>query len=162
MAFYKAVMDDTPVGQVTIYAQDDYIIKIAFGNDENDPFEITPGVSYAAMDAMIQLDQYFSGQRKDFSLQIACDATEFEQTVWTELCKIGYGETITYKELAKRCGNEKAIRAVGNANRHNEIPIIIPCHRVISSDGTIGGYSAGTEIKKKLLEIEAKFKDAEA
>ena len=156
MAYYKTVMDDTPIGQINIYAQDDYIIKITFGNDENDPFEITPGACYAAMDAMIQLDQYFNGQRKEFSMQIACDATEFEQTVWAELCNINYGQTISYKELAKRCGNENAFRAVAKANKNNPLPIIIPCHRVISSDGTMGGYSGGIEIKKKLLEIEAK------
>ena len=63
------------------------------------------------------------------------------------------------KELAARCGNEKALRAVGNANKNNQIPIIIPCHRVIASDGSLGGYSGGTEIKKKLLELEAKYKD---
>ena len=159
MAYYKTVMDDTPVGVVNIYAQDDYIIKITFGNQENEPFELTEGACYAAMDAMIQLDQYFSGQRKDFSLQIACDATEFQQTVWSELCNVNYGETISYKELAARCGNEKALRAVGNANKNNQIPIIIPCHRVIAADGSLGGYSGGTEIKKKLLELEAKYKD---
>ena len=159
MAYYKTVMDDTPIGPITIYVQDDYIIKISFGNAENDPFEITPGASYAAMDAMIQLDQYFHGQRKDFSLQIACDATEFEQTVWTELCNIDYGNTISYKELAKRCGNENAFRAVAKANKNNPLPIIIPCHRVISSDGTLGGYSGGIDIKKKLLNIEAENRD---
>ena len=160
MAFYKTVMDDTPVGDITIYAQDDYIIKIVFGKQENDPFEISEGACYVLMDAMIQLDHYFNGQRKEFNLEIACDATDFEQIVWSQLCNIDYGETITYKELAKRCGNEKAFRAVGNANRNNQIPIIIPCHRVIASDGTLGGYSGGTEIKKKLLEIESKYKNS--
>ena len=159
MAYYKTVMEDTPIGDLTIYAQDDYIIKIAFGKQKDDPYEISEGACYAIMDAMIQLDQYFNGQRKDFSLQIACDATEFEQIVWSELCRIDYGETISYKELAKRCGKEKSYRAVGNANSRNDLPIIIPCHRVIASDGTLGGYSGGLDIKKKLLELEAKFKD---
>lgn len=150
-------MENTPVGDITIYAQDDYIIKILFGKYEIDEYEITDGFNQVLAMAEIQLDQYFHGQLKEFKLEISCDATEFEQLVWSNLCSVEYGEKITYKELAKVCGNEKSARAVANALSKNDLPIIIPCHRVIASDGGIGGYTPDINVKKKLLELEAKY-----
>jgi methylated-DNA-[protein]-cysteine S-methyltransferase len=101
-----------------------------------------------------QLDQYFKGERKEFDLPLFLGGTPFQNQVWNELQKIPYGETFSYKELAVKLGNEKATRAVGNANGKNLISIIIPCHRVIGSNKKLTGYAGGLDRKKWLLEHE--------
>ncbi len=101
-----------------------------------------------------QLDAYFSGKLKTFSLEFNLIGTEFQRTVWRELLNIPYGETIHYGELAIRIGNPKASRAVGMANSKNPIPVIIPCHRVIGKNGSLTGFGGGLERKKWLLELE--------
>ncbi len=93
----------------------------------------------------------------EFDLDISLIGTEFQRKIWNELLKIPYGKSITYKELAIRIGNEKATRAVGNANGKNPLSIIIPCHRVIGSNGLLVGYGGGLERKKWLLEFENKI-----
>ncbi|HQY12059.1 MAG TPA: methylated-DNA--[protein]-cysteine S-methyltransferase [Ferruginibacter sp.] len=103
-----------------------------------------------------QLDEYFAGKRTEFTVHIAQVGTDFQQQVWTELCKIPYGRTISYMELSKRIGNVKAIRAVGTANGNNSICIIVPCHRVIGSNGELVGYGGDLWRKKWLLEHENK------
>ncbi len=103
-----------------------------------------------------ELMEYFLGLRKKFSIKLDPEGTKFQKTVWTALCKIPYGQTISYKTIAENIKTPKAYRAVGNANSKNPIPIIIPCHRVISSDGSLGGYSLGLHIKKFLLNFEQK------
>ncbi len=103
-----------------------------------------------------QLDEYFAGKRTEFSIHTSQVGTDFQQTVWAELCRIPYGRTISYLELSKRIGNVKAIRAVGTANGHNSICIIVPCHRVIGSNGDLVGYGGDLWRKKWLLELEAK------
>lgn len=103
-----------------------------------------------------QLDEYFAGKRESFDLPLDLSfGTVFQQKVWQALLQIGYGETISYATLAKRIGQEKAYRAVANANAKNPISIIIPCHRVIASDGGLGGYSGGMLIKENLLRLES-------
>ncbi len=102
-----------------------------------------------------ELDQYFSGKSKEFNYPLHFfSGTEFEQKVWKALQTIPYGETRSYAWLAKKIGNPQAVRAVGGANGKNQIPIVIPCHRVINSNGKLGGYSGGLSFKKKLLELE--------
>ena len=101
-----------------------------------------------------QLRAYFAKELETFELTLAPEGTDFQQSVWNELCGIPYGETISYGELAKRVGNPKASRAVGAANGQNPIPIIIPCHRVIGSDGKLTGFGGGLPIKEKLLALE--------
>jgi methylated-DNA-[protein]-cysteine S-methyltransferase len=101
-----------------------------------------------------QLRAYFAGELEDFDLPLSPQGTAFQQKVWSELCKIPYGETISYGELARRVGNPNASRAVGLANGSNPIPIIIPCHRVIGSNGKLTGYGGGLPIKEKLLALE--------
>lgn len=104
-----------------------------------------------------QLYEYFQGKRQVFNLPLAPEGTPFMKNVWKCLCDIPYGETRSYKEIAIAAGNEKASRAVGNANNRNPIPIFIPCHRVIGSDGRLIGYRNGLPTKKLLLEIEKKY-----
>jgi methylated-DNA-[protein]-cysteine S-methyltransferase len=104
--------------------------------------------------AVRQMEQYLGGRRKAFDLPLEAEGTEFQKKVWKELSKIPYGRTCSYRDIARRIKQEKAVRAVGTANGRNPLCIIVPCHRVIASDGSLGGYTAGLEIKSKLLELE--------
>ena len=108
--------------------------------------------------AVKQLDEYFSGQRKSFDIPLAPAGTDFQKCVWNELAKIPYGKTVSYYAIAKKIGNHKASRAVGTANGKNPLCIIVPCHRVIAANGSLGGYSGGLEVKSQLLAIENSFK----
>ncbi len=110
---------------------------------------------------MSQLHEYFSGVRQVFALSYILNGTSFQQRAWKALEQISFGETISYGEQARRMGVSRAARAVGTANGQNPIPIIIPCHRVIASDGSLGGYNGGLPIKAQLLNLEARFKGLE-
>lgn len=101
-----------------------------------------------------QIDEYLNKKRKTFDLPLLMVGTEFQKSVWQSLIKVPYGSTATYLQLAQDIGNEKAVRAVANANGANAIALIIPCHRIIGSDGTLVGYGGGLSIKKRLLNIE--------
>lgn len=101
-----------------------------------------------------ELVEYFNGKRKYFSVPLDIHGTDFQKRVWDQLLNIPYGKTISYMLLAKLIGNAKAVRAVGKVNGENPLPILIPCHRVINSNGKLGGYSGGIDIKEKLLEME--------
>jgi O-6-methylguanine DNA methyltransferase len=104
-----------------------------------------------------QLKEYFNRKRKEFDLPLEIIGTDFQKKVWDELTKIQYGDTISYGELANRMGDKSLMRAVAGANGANPIPIIIPCHRVIGSDGSLTGYGGGLDVKKKLLELEGSW-----
>mgnify|MGYP001373221040 CR=1 FL=1 len=144
-AYYKS-----PIGNLRILANEAYITEIIFAQE------------YFKMDLLqnhikqciSQLDDYFNGTRKEFTIPVNPSGTEFQGRVWNQLCKIPYGKTISYLELARQLGDEKAIRAVGTANGQNPIPIIIPCHRVIGLDGSLTGYAGGLLKKQWLLEHE--------
>ena len=103
-----------------------------------------------------QLESYFAGNLKDFDLPVVLNGTEFQLLVWRNLRKIPYGETVSYGQLARRIGSPDAARAVGLANGSNPIPIIIPCHRVIGSNGDLTGFGGGLPVKKKLLALESR------
>lgn len=106
------------------------------------------------MEAVRQLNAYFDGTRTDFDLPLRMEGSAFRMQCWQALCTIPYGETISYGEQARRIGNPKAVRAVGGANHHNPISIIVPCHRVIGADGSLTGYGGGVEVKAWLLAHE--------
>lgn len=106
--------------------------------------------------AQIQLQEYLQGRRKKFDLPLDLQGTEFQKKVWKELLRIPYGKTLSYKQLATALGSPQASRAVGTANGKNPLCIVIPCHRVINTDGGLGGYSGGLKIKSQLLELEQK------
>ena len=101
-----------------------------------------------------QLEEYFSGERETFEIPLLMVGTAFQKSVWNALLQIPFGQTASYAKQAKHIGNEKAVRAVASANGANTISILIPCHRIIGSDGTLTGYAGGLEVKKKLLELE--------
>jgi len=103
-----------------------------------------------------QLQSYFRGELKEFDLPLSLEGTKFQLRVWNALREIPYGETISYAQLARRIGDSKSVRAVGSANGSNPIPIIVPCHRVIGSDGSLTGFGGGLSTKRKLLDLENK------
>ena len=106
-------------------------------------------------DAAEQLASYFAGELREFTLPLRPSGTPFELTVWDGLCRIAYGETTSYGELAGRVGRPGAARAVGRANGRNPLPIVVPCHRVIGADGTLTGYAGGLSVKRALLDLES-------
>jgi AraC family transcriptional regulator of adaptative response/methylated-DNA-[protein]-cysteine methyltransferase len=116
---------------------------------------ILPGSNHHLVQLELQLSEYFAGQRTTFNLKLNAPGTQFQQAVWQELQEIAYGTTISYKEQATRLNNPNAVRAVAGANGHNRISIIIPCHRVIGSNGTLTGYGGGIQRKQWLLDFEA-------
>ncbi len=107
-----------------------------------------------------QLDEYLNGDRKEFDIPLLIVGTDFQKSVWDALMKVPYGTTSTYLQLSKNINNEKAVRAVASANGANSISIIIPCHRIIGSDGELVGYGGGLPVKKRLLKLEKRVKSA--
>jgi methylated-DNA-[protein]-cysteine S-methyltransferase len=105
---------------------------------------------------VFQLGEYFKGKRREFDLPFDTGGTDFQKKVWEQLALIPYGKTASYADIAQRIKNGKAVRAVGTANGKNPLSIIVPCHRVIQANGTLGGYAGGLETKTKLLELEKK------
>jgi len=159
--FMNYVVADFPIGKLSIAATTVGICAMKFGevNFEELATRYKMKSIYASTPLLenckMQLCEYFDGQRKKFSLPLHIMGTEFQQKVWNILNSIPYGKTISYKEEAQMVGNIKAIRAVAQANGANPIPIIIPCHRVINSNGSVGGYSSGIDKKCFLLDLEA-------
>ena len=154
----------TTLGDITITSDKEAITTIKFCNSGHNMCrhdkcilsfadkEFTPSaLTNLAAD---QLEEYFLGKRKVFDLPLRPSGTEFQLSVWDALLKIPYGETRSYKQIAEMIGKPKACRAVGMANNKNPIWIVIPCHRVIGSNGTLVGYGGGIDVKKKLLELE--------
>ena len=138
-----------PIGAITVFANESCVTAIKFEQSgSSKPNTVTN-------EAIKQLSEYFSGKRSKFTVALAPDGTEFQKNVWNALLKIPYGKTLAYSDVARMIGNEKAYRAVGNANANNPIPVMIPCHRVIASDGGLGGYSSGIERKAFLLKLES-------
>ena len=149
---------NSPVGILEICGTDNSITSLYFIDEElNSEVMSNPYIEKCTE----QLDEYFDGRRKIFEINIQAEGTDFQKKVWSELLKIPFGETKSYMEITKSLGNEKAIRAVANANGQNKISIIIPCHRVIGSDGSLTGYGGGLWRKKWLLDHEQKFSDKE-
>ena len=123
---------------------------------KNAPVVLQKATDPIIREACNQLDEYFAGKRQAFDLPLAPKGTPFQQAAWKQLLEIPYGQTISYSQEAKAIGRPKACRAVGSANGKNPIGIIIPCHRVIAADGSLGGYASGLDIKIQLLELEKK------
>jgi|SRR5437867_967773 len=145
-----AVMN-TPVGLLTLASTERGLASIHFGKSIPQR-----GVVDAASNRVFvqQIDEYFQALRTQFDLPLDFDGTPFQVAVWQELLRIPYGETRTYGEIARSLGKPGASRAVGMANHHNPIPIVIPCHRVVGHDGSLTGYGGGLHLKRQLLSIE--------
>lgn len=148
---------ESPIGDLVVSGNDEFVTELLLD---------VPGRTVTVsrdrrnrrgpvLDAARQLDEYFARRRTTFDLPLAVSGTEFQEQVWLTLADIPYGETISYAELARWVGRPQAFRAVGQANGANPIPVILPCHRVIAADGTIGGYGGGLPTKRVLLALES-------
>ena len=149
----KMTTMDSPVGQLRLYARGDELTGVHFSDDEAAP-SATRGTSATLAAAAAQLAEYFAGVRRAFELPLAPEGTEFQRSVWNALLAIPYGHTRSYGDVASAIGRPAASRAVGAANGRNPIAIIVPCHRVIGSDGTLTGYGGGMPRKRWLLDLE--------
>lgn len=146
----------SPIGQLTIGGEGDGVRFICFPNDRNEKKQTT-GLREEPncfAQARAELTEYFAGERTQFTFKTDPVGTEFQRQVWLALRQIGFGETTTYGEIAKKLGRPNAFRAVGAANGANPLPIVVPCHRVIGADGSLTGFSSGIDIKHKLLQLE--------
>jgi methylated-DNA-[protein]-cysteine S-methyltransferase len=139
----------SPVGELYLVASDKGLRGI-YKKKQAVPVEPSKVLDSASR----ELNEYFSGDRKKFSVPLDLEGTDFQKKVWAELIKIPYGTTVSYREIATRIRSPKAVRAVGSANGKNPLCIVVPCHRVIAADGGLGGYSGGLKMKSKLLELE--------
>jgi methylated-DNA-[protein]-cysteine S-methyltransferase len=142
---------DSPVGPLTIVGDQEGLRSVLFGA-QNEGSGVRGGI---VDEAVRQLHAYFSGKLTRFDLPLKPEGTPFQLAVWEQLLKIPYGKVISYGDLAKRIGKPNSSRAVGAANGSNPIPIIIPCHRVIGSNGRLTGYGGGIHIKEALLKLES-------
>jgi methylated-DNA-[protein]-cysteine S-methyltransferase len=147
---YKAYYD-SPLGLIEIIGTEQGVVSVDF--PEEGDFK-KAAVHPTLKECVEQLDEYFRGVRREFSLRLRVEGTDFQRRVWQKLLEIPYGDTCSYKEIAVSLGNPGAVRAVGNANNRNRIAILIPCHRVIGSDGSMVGYAKGIWRKKWLLQLE--------
>jgi methylated-DNA-[protein]-cysteine S-methyltransferase len=148
---------ETPIGRLLLISDGSGLRRIDFANGKSHSAQQLHNENFPALTETIrQLSDYFASELEEFDIPLAPEGTQFQKNVWRHLCEIPYGETISYGELARRIGNPKASRAVGLANGANPIPIIIPCHRVIGSDGKLTGYGGGLPVKEKLLALEAR------
>jgi methylated-DNA-[protein]-cysteine S-methyltransferase len=143
----------TPIGFARITEEDGFITSVYLLDGE---FEVTPTVTPLLKEAIKQLDEYFAGERQVFELPIKRQGSDFQQKVWQQLLKIDYGTTISYLQQSKFMNNPLGIRAIASANGKNHLVIVVPCHRVIGSDGSLTGFGCGVWRKKWLLEHEAR------
>ena len=146
----KSKFMNTPIGLIAVRADDDAILAIEFV-DQREETEADSPLLERAVD---QLEEYFQGARTRFSLPLAPRGTQFQQQVWQQLLSVNYGQTASYADIARSIGRPKAMRAVGAANGRNPISIVIPCHRVVGSDGSLTGYAGGLARKSWLLALE--------
>ena len=162
----KTTYYKTPIGTAEIVGDEHGIQSISVLDEDflpldsarDDTLEVTKDIPECLQDCVIQLDEYFKGERTEFDLKLNPKGTPFQQSVWKELSNIPYAKTRTYLEQTKQIGDPKAIRAVASANGKNPIWIVVPCHRVIGSDGSLTGYAGGIWRKKWLLNHESPVK----
>ena len=145
----------SPIGELCLYSDGEHLLRIGFPGDVDESgAEVDDPVLEACAQ---QLAEYFDGQRRAFDLPLAPNGTEFQRRVWSSLGKIPWGETRSYRDIAQDIGKPAAVRAVGAANGRNPLPIVVPCHRVIGSDGSLTGFAGGIAAKKTLLALEGSF-----
>jgi len=147
----ETVFIESPLGITKIVGDDNGIAEISVLSEGKK----TAKIPYNLKDCVVQLQEYFKGERKAFDFKINPQGTEFQQKVWQELLRIPFGKTMSYLDLSKKLGDVKAIRAVASANGKNPLWIVVPCHRVIGSNGSLTGYAGGLWRKKWLLEHES-------
>ena len=154
----------SPVGRLLVAGGDAGLQTISFPNGRGTRRPETGWRADAAplREAIRQLEEYFTGRLRRFELVLQPEGSAFQRAVWKALCEIPYGTTVSYADIANRIGNPKAVRAVGGANGRNPIPIVIPCHRVIGSDGRLTGFGGGLPVKEFLLAWERRNCETES
>lgn len=156
--FYKYM--DTLIGELELCAGDEGLVSVLFvSTHKKELSRQTEGEHPVLAETEKQLRAYFNKSLTEFNLPLALDGTDFQKRVWNQLTKTPFGKTINYLELAKQLGDEKCIRAAASANGKNPISIIVPCHRIIGSDGSLVGYSGNLERKQWLLQHEGSYQD---
>ncbi len=145
---------ETPIGYLELTANNDSLLSVSFAKVNRQHTIFQPDI---LMESVKQINEYFEGERKEFSLNLQPTGTDFQNKVWEEVKKIPYGATASYLDIALKTGSKNNTRAVGLANGKNPIPIIIPCHRIIGTNGKLTGYAGGLERKKWLLQHEMQF-----
>ena len=143
----------TPLGTLQLISDGESLVKIAFPDWHYDVPECTVE-NPALAKTRAQLDEYFAGNRQHFDLPLAPSGTTFQKAVWAALSEIPFGEVRSYGDIAKGIGKPSAVRAVGAANSRNPLPVVVPCHRVIGTDGSLTGFAGGLERKRQLLTLE--------
>lgn len=147
---------ETPIGYLELKSDQHFLLSISFAESNRPSSDFPPDI---LKQSVLQLEEYFEGRRKEFSLGLQPAGTDFQQNVWDEVKKVPFGETASYLDIAIQTGSKNNTRAVGLANGKNPIPIIIPCHRIIGTNGKLTGYAGGLERKKWLLQHEIKHSD---
>lgn len=145
-----------PVGPLTLLADEEALVGVHFGNEKTAPLPSGSrrGEGLVLEAAARQLMEYFRRERRCFDLPLRMEGTDFRLRTWQALLTIPYGETRTYGQIAAQIGSPRAVRAVGGANHHNPLSIVVPCHRVVGADGGLVGFGGGLEVKRSLLELE--------
>ena len=167
MIYYTNV--NTPVGNLCLIREDDYLLRIYLPNEnisvqilqQKYPNDNIIKNKSGFEDTIVQLTEYFGDKRKYFNIKTKIEMSPFYKKVLEEVSKVPYGETNSYEQIAQKLNNSKATRAVGTANARNPLPIIIPCHRIITKNGKLGGYAGGLKMKKYLLEFERRNLNSE-
>ena len=149
----KLFFQNTAIGRIGIAEEYGSITNLYFETDSV-PQDVETGETEGITEAFRQLAAYLAGDLKTFTVPLAPGGTDFMRRVWAALCDVPYGATASYKDIAVAVGNPKATRAVGMANNRNPLPLIVPCHRIIGSDGKLVGYRGGLALKRTLLELE--------
>jgi len=155
-AYYTAL--ESPIGQLTVCCTEKGLLRLEThggvpGDRAARRFDWVESAT-ETRDAVRELREYFAGRRREFTLPLDLRGTPFQLRVWKALRRIPYGQTCSYADIARRVGRPRAFRAVGQANHRNPVAIVVPCHRVLASDGTLGGYGGGLHMKRFLLELE--------
>lgn len=143
---------ESPLGRIVLISSDTHLKSLSFSDEQIEGSDNLPGI---LLKTTVQLNEYFAGTRRKFDLKLDPDGTEFQKQVWKLLLNVTYGNTESYREIALKLGSALNTRAVGTANGKNPISIIVPCHRIIGSDGKLVGYAGGLERKRWLLLHEA-------
>ena len=154
----------SPIGTLGLVCDDEYLLRILLPNEEISvqnlqklyPTEVITENNSGFKDVISQLTEYFDGKRKQFDIKTKMEITSFYKKALSEVVKVPYGTTLSYGKIAQQINSPKAARAVGTANARNPLPIIIPCHRIITKNGKLGGYAGGLKMKEYLLDLESK------
>lgn len=149
---------ETPVGYLELTSDQHFLLSVSFAENPGITTDFQPDI---LKESVQQITEFFEGTRKEFDLKLKPAGTDFQLKVWEEVKKVPFGKTVSYLDIAIKTGSKNNTRAVGLANGKNPIPIIIPCHRIIGTNGKLTGYAGGLERKKWLLQHESQFSERE-